>query len=190
MIFCGLVNVNSWAEQASTCVKISTSEEVMVLMYHTHAHAWLLPTAMLLWFRHCPFAFVLLFLPLQSFCEPQTLLFTNLNFAWEIVGFEFQCYRGLLSSFYLISSSTSMLILILSGSSTSWAALIWQHSSLSWLNTQEPLHCAVPWPWCTVQSWMPAGFVLWLACLRAASIHVSLEIHVCHFHRKASFNCV
>lgn len=35
MIFCGLINVNSRAEQASTCVKISTSEEVMVLMYHT-----------------------------------------------------------------------------------------------------------------------------------------------------------
>lgn len=31
------------AEQTNTCVKISTSEEVVILMHHTHT--WLLPTA-------------------------------------------------------------------------------------------------------------------------------------------------
>lgn len=37
---------------------------------------------------------------------------------------------------------------------------------------------------------MPTGFMPWLACLRADSIHVSLEIHGRHFHRKATFSCV
>lgn len=64
--------------------------------------------------------------------------------------------------FFFSSSAASVVILILSGSSTSWAALIWQHGSLSWLDTQEALHCAVPWLWCTVQR-HANGFLLWLA---------------------------
>lgn len=157
------------------------------LVLWTHSHMVIThPKCKSAKFRHSWFC-ALLFATAIVLWTTYLLLFTNMNFASEIVGLEFQCHQGLL--YFFSSSGAYMVILILSGSSTScWAAVIWQHGCLSCLDTQEPPHCAVPWLWHTVQR--PAnGFLLWLACLRVASIHVSRFMDVISTEKLVSFVC-
>lgn len=150
-----------------------------------HTHTWLLPTtnavviqALCFWF--CVLLFATAVVPWTT----QTLSFINLNFAWQIVGFEFQCHQGLLSSFphlLLPWSYSSFLGLPPAG-------LLWYDNMAVYPGWTLRSLCTVLYPGSGAKAcqWVPAM----ASFLRAFSIHVSLKIHGCHFHRKAIFSCV
>ena len=160
-------------------------------MYHTHT--CLLPIANAVVIQVPSFCFYALpFATAVVLWTTQTSLFTNLNLAWEIVGFEFQCIQGLLSSSPLTSSGHFhdpphpfwICHQLGHSSMATWQFVLAGHSGVS------ALCCTmVPGPSAQCRD-MQAGFLTQLACLRAATLRFYLEMHGHHFHRKASFSYV
>lgn len=158
-----------------------------------HMHTCLLPIANVVVMQVPSFCFCALpFTTAVVLWTIQALLFTKWSLAWEIVGFEFQCIQGLLSSSPFTSSGHfydpphPFWVCYQQGGSdmATWQLVLARLSGVTALCCTRLLGAGARCG--DVQ----AAFLAHLACLRAATLCVHLETHGCRFHRKASFSSV